>query len=197
MENQNKGRQTEINSPFVFFPVGNIILIMEEKDLKTLIQKEIDDFEFNWLDAVLKFGISRDDMLGLLDKFEIRFFGENWRNEVSQEDMANVLTGDDFSTEEEQIWAVRDILNIKHPDKLSFEEAKNLYQRIWYGDFEKMYDIIMSSPEFSEFIKDSIVNNRREKNPVEIFWHKKDFIVWPFLEEIYKLSKQQIKELFG
>ena len=60
-----------------------------------------------------------------------------------------------------------------------------------------MYDIIMSSPEFSEFIKDSIVNNRREKNPVEIFWHKKSFIAEPFLDEIYKLSKQQVKELFG
>ena len=172
---------------------------MEEKDLKTLIQEEIDDFPFSWIETVLRQGLSREDLLGLLDRFWDSPPSQSWAKEMSQEDMAVIFTGCDFTPEEEreQIQAVKEILATKHPDKLSFEEAKNLYQRIWYGDFEKMYDIIMSSPEFSEFIKSSIVNNRREKNPVEIFWHKKSFIAEPFLDEIYKLSKQQVKELFG
>lgn len=177
---------------------GNIILIMEEKDLKTLIQEEINDFPFSWIETVLRYGITINDLLELIDRFW-KGLATDWTEGLSQEDLAVIFTGCDFTPEEEQeqIKAVKEIIETRHLDKLTFEEAEGLYKRIWLGDFEKMYDVILDSPEFSEFIKTSIINNRKETKPTEIFWHKKDFIASPFLDEIYKLSRQQVKELFG
>lgn len=167
---------------------------MNKKDKNIIFQgsdwKDYSDFEFKWIEIILtKDVLKREDLLFLLNKFGIKFSKKNWEDSVDTEEMGNVLIND---VPKGELWSeVVDILSKRYADKLSFDEAYEIWERLdsyRAGDLLDIYKKISTNKNIDNFVSDK-----------RFFENEKvlsDFLKLFIIEELCKISKKEaIKSL--
>jgi hypothetical protein len=145
------------------------------------------NFKSIWLETILTGDVfDKEDIIALLERFQIRFSGKEWQRKIPAEEMGNVLITDIPSNKLTS--AVNNLLLNKYPDKLSFNEAEKIYLKFRNYDLAslaKIYVSLSRNQKLKEVVGEYILQNR---HPDE--FNKGD--IWRFLLiELYGVEKSK------
>ena len=102
---------------------------MDIKITSTYNFADYSKFEKTWVFVVLcKEILPRKDMLYILKHFNMRFFGDDWENKISLEEIGNVMFGD--IEKNELITYINQYLKNQYPKLFSFEETEKIYNTL-------------------------------------------------------------------
>jgi hypothetical protein len=171
--------------------------VAQKKEYEGSNWKEYSSFEFHWLEILLtqsRVGgrsiMSRQDILALLRKYNIRFSGENWEETVPQSEMGNVLIND--IPKEKLLPSVQECLTSRYPEKLSFYEAHQIYSNLSSRsilELAQLYLKISQNEGLREMVEDSVLNKSRRVTELQ-----KEDIIFFILEELYHFARSEVKK---
>lgn len=152
---------------------------MEKNLLQGSNWKEYSKFEFLWVETILTKGLlSRDEMLRLLDSYQIKITMDNWREQASLEDMGNILVND--VPKKDLLENVKSLILIKHPESLSFEEAKKVHEMLTsLRDRQILRKLVLSTTK-NQDLKEALLRDTATSSFSE------DRIIGLILEGLYK-----------
>lgn len=164
--------------------------------------KDYSDFEFYWINTILRKNIlSRSDLLLLLDKFEIVFLPKNWSRNFSTEEFGGVLL---HHVPKKELWPlITELLETKYEGRITFEEASDIYYQLSQLNKTELLNLFRTVPagkrdkipsKYGE-VEDNIaalVKNKKREREVEPDW-----IIDPLFTRLCRMPKAEVYKLFG
>lgn len=155
---------------------------MEIKIKDTYNFDDYSGFEKIWMFIILCKGIlPRKDMLVILKHFNMKFFGDDWENNISLEEIGRALMGD--IRKNELLVYLSEYLEDKYPKIFSFKEAEKIYNALFNIDditeIMKLWLNFNNSQEklnFRNYIKEKL-NTFDKLTAKDKFVNKKDKII--------------------
>jgi hypothetical protein len=150
--------------------------------------KEYTHFEFSWADILLEQNIlSRKALIYLAKKFNLSFLDKNWEQTFSLKDIGMPILCD--VPKEKLLPALQEVLDKFHPNLLSLEEARKIYEDLSKLDIKILVEFYKSVSFNEDVIK--MLDENLKKNQFEF---KKEDILFFILESLYKIPKDIAKE---
>ncbi len=147
--------------------------------------------EFQWAWIILCKGVlPRKDMIVILKHFNMRFFGDNWEENISLEDVGNVILSDVMGND--LFPYLPNYIKENYPKLFTFEEAEKMYNTLMNIDSEiditKLWMSIEKDSLYLEIAKDKLKILEEDKNnKIE----KSDYfknIIEEIIVSLYKLA---------
>lgn len=161
--------------------------------------------EYKWAHIILCRGIlPRKDMLVILKHFNMRFFGDNWEENISLDEIGRVILSDVMGGD--LFPYLPNYLKENYPKIFTFEEAEKIYNTLMNinskVDITKLWMSIERDSLYLEIAKDTLESlkkidgNNKEISVNENKVGKDDYfrnIVEEILVSLYKLSMKSYK----
>ncbi len=189
----------------------NINIIKQNMDIKikdTNDFSEYNHFESIWVDTILCHEIlPRNNMIEILKNFNMKFFGDDWENKTSLEEIGRAIYGD--VKKDKLLPYLQQYIKTNFSFLFSYDEAKKIYEALLNLDSEEeIMKIWLSMPDsnpykeiIEEKLKEILTSQQgNEANKIITFEDKisRNSIFANMLEEIilswYKLMRGSNKD---
>ncbi len=124
-------------------------------------KNDYSEFEYQWVILILCNNLlPRQDMLNILKHFNMRFFGDDWENKTSLEEIGNVIVSD---TDRDDLFPyLPEYLQTHYPALFSYEEVNKIYNALLNInneiDITKIWLAIAENSPYKDYVKDLLKN---------------------------------------